>query len=302
VPAESPFPLIDVTDWTWTLSEPMGKPGKRWLTDLRGRSWLWKPVTMQREATTTFPKGDDWSEKLAAEVARLVGIPAAEAELAWRDSEAGVILGNLVPSDGELVHGNELLAAVVEGYSRDLRQEVPGYTVEGIASALELASVAAPDGAPSELDAFGVFVEYLALDAMIGNTDRHHSNWGVIRGADGGQTLCPSYDHATSLGFQLSDARRLRDLDEAGGVARYAERARSRPFQGRPSLIALFADGLRLRPDAADLLVPALERLDAGNIALLVESVPAGRMSQPSRRFVLEMLTTNRRRILDACR
>jgi hypothetical protein len=303
VPEESPFPLLDVSDWTWTLNEPMGKPGKRWLTDPDGRSWLWKPTTMQREAATTFLKGDDWSEKLAAELARRLGIPAAEAELARRDDQPGVILANVVPAGSELIHGNELLPAVVDGYGRELRQEVPGYRLDAIVAALEHFAVMAPQGAGESIDAVGTFVEYLALDALIGNTDRHHTNWGVTRRVeDGAMTLSPSFDHATSLGFQLSEAGRARYLDEPGGVARYASRARSRPFEGQPAPIDLLAHGLRLRPTVADHLGPAVENLDEAGTAALIDRVPSTLMSHPSRTFVQEMLTTNRRRILDACR
>jgi hypothetical protein len=53
---EAGFPVVDITSWAWEMFEPMGKPGKRWLFDPDGRSWLWKPVTIQREASTSFPK------------------------------------------------------------------------------------------------------------------------------------------------------------------------------------------------------------------------------------------------------
>lgn len=303
MPEESPFPLIDVSDWDWTFDEPMGKPGKRWLTDPDGRSWLWKPATMQRESTSTFLKGDDWSEKLPAELAGRLSIPAAEAELAGRDDQPGVILRNVVPPGSELIHGNELLPAVVAGYGRELRQKVPGYRLDAIAAALEHFSVNAPDGAGTGIDAVGAFVEFLALDALIGNTDRHHTNWGVTRRVtDGRMTLAPSFDHATSLGFQLSEAGRARYLQEAGGVTRYASRARTRPFEGQPAPIDLLAHGLRLRPAVADHLASALESLDETRLVALVGRVPPTRMSHPCRIFVEEMLTANRRKILDACR
>ena len=53
--------------------------------------------------------------------------------------------------------------------------------------------------------------EYIVLDALIGNTDRHHENWALLRkkinNKWSGQTS-PSFDHASSLGRELEDRKR----------------------------------------------------------------------------------------------
>lgn len=300
--AES-FPVVKLDSWAYDLPEPMGKPGKRWLRDPDGRSWLWKPTTVQRERSRTFPKGEDWAEKLASELARLLEIPAAMAELASLGGQTGVVIGNVLPPGSELDHGNQLLSTVVAGYRREVRQEVPEYRLDAIVAALGHFDVQPPVGTPEGLDAFGVFVLYLGLDALIGNTDRHHANWGATRNLeDGRMTLCASFDHATSLGFQLSDEARRRHLDEAGGMDRYARRARSRPFVGRPHLVDLFASGLDVRLQVGDVLARSLEQVDDEAIESLVGRVPENRMTQVSRRFVCNMWITNRKRILDVCR
>ena len=53
--------------------------------------------------------------------------------------------------------------------------------------------------------------EYVVLDAQIGNTDRHHENWGVLVDLSEESvrlTVAPSFDHAYSLGRELRDTRR----------------------------------------------------------------------------------------------
>lgn len=298
---DAPFPILDVDAWAWEMDEPMGKPGKRWLSDPAGLRWLWKPVTEQHDPAGDFAKGEDWAEKLTAELARLLDVPAAVAELAVLRDRPGVIVANVAPPGWDLVHGNELLVAVVDGYGAETRQEVPGYNLDAIDTAFTDFSVGPPPG-PTGGDAMSVFVWYLALDALIANTDRHHTNWGVLHHVDdGAMTLCPSYDHATSLGFQLSDDARRRLLDQPGGVPAFARRARSRPFEGRPGLAELLRAGLVLRPDAAGRVGDALGRLGVAEIVALVDRLPEVRMSQVCRRFVTEMLTVNRERVLDAC-
>jgi hypothetical protein len=72
------FPVVDVDEWEVVDFEPMGsKPGKLWLQPPAGspfeeRRWLFKPTTIQREHDREFLKGDDWAEKLVAEVAHLL--------------------------------------------------------------------------------------------------------------------------------------------------------------------------------------------------------------------------------------
>ena len=67
------------------------------------------------------PSGEDWAEKVCAEVARRIGLPHAEYELAlWKRSPAeirGVISRNFCRDGAALVLGNELLAEVEPGYA-----------------------------------------------------------------------------------------------------------------------------------------------------------------------------------------
>ena len=67
----------------------------------------------------------------------------------------------------------------------------------------------------TKLDAKSRIAEYLVLDAVIGNTDRHHENWGILRQRRGNVWygfVAPSFDHASSLGRELLDSRRDRLL------------------------------------------------------------------------------------------
>ena len=86
------------------------------------------------------------------------------------------------------------------------------YTLAAIADAL--GGVAAPAGLSgdlSDLRAWDVFVGYLILDAVIGNTDRYEENWAVIVHGDD-RSLAPTFDHASCLGFMLDDDQRLSRL------------------------------------------------------------------------------------------
>lgn len=175
----------DVSGWAVGSVEPMGsKPDKLWLEappsggQGDAEKWLFKPRTTQRGREGTFPKGDDWAEKLAFEIAFVLEIPAAVVEFATRDGVRGIISRDI--SRGRpLVLGNEVLFGQDSNYDRRGRRRVPGYTVAAVFHALRTLGVSAP---PSQQgwDACSVFAGYMLLDALVANTDRHHENWGVL--------------------------------------------------------------------------------------------------------------------------
>jgi hypothetical protein len=214
--------------------EQMGSKRKFWFCDRQSSRWyLFK---YSRENT-----GEHWSEKVACEVARLLGLPHAEVDLATHDAAWGVLVRDIREDrDQSLLHGNELLLELDSTYPARETFRVSEHTVERVAEALATHGVLLPDAAtfpqalPSGVDdALGLFVGYLLLDALIGNTDRHHENWAVVvsRSATGARRLqlAPTYDHASSLGRELPDEKRSARMRAARerGVAGYAERTRS---------------------------------------------------------------------------
>ena len=303
---------VDVNVSTWSLMrvEPMGsKPDKLWLRDPDSHddgpvSWLFKPRGIQREEDRQFPRGEDWAEKIVAALAVELAIPAAGVELAHRDDQLGIISRNVVEGRA-LVLGNEVLAGADPDYDPDRQRAVPGYAVEAVVAALEALGATAPITSPG-IDAASIFAGYLVLDALVANMDRHHENWGVLIDQWGiaPPVLSPTFDHASSLGFQLSDEERTERLDTADGnrtIDRYAERGQSRHFAGSPGLVNLAQDALGrfCTGSCRDGYLRRLEALDDQALWSIVDAVPDGRMSLPARRFCARLMGINRRRLLD---
>jgi HipA-like C-terminal domain len=306
-----PYLELDVTSWEVIEFEQLGsKPYKWWLrkpgsveSNLEDPAkWLFKPRTSQRLPTGDVPKGDDWAEKIASEIAREIGIPAARIELAERKAALGIISGD-VSVGRSLVLGNVVLSRHDPSYPKDQPRRVPGYTVEAIYRSLRELAVEPPLGTPPDQDACSVFASYLVLDALIGNTDRHHMNWGVLDDPGSPRVLAPTFDHASSLGFLLSDeqrSQRLETTDPNHTVEAYARRGRSNSFQGSPGLVDIAEEALRTcpNPTAADWLVRvagySLDSLDA-----LLARMPDARMSRSSRMFARRLVAENQRRLLE---
>ncbi|MBF5080771.1 hypothetical protein [Quadrisphaera sp. INWT6] len=151
----------------------------------------------------------------------------------------------------------------------------------------------------SAFDARGTFAGYLLLDALIGNQDRHDSNWGVIEAPDGALSLAPTYDHGASLGFSLTNEGRQEIVDNTDMLEGYARRGRATKFEGRTKrLVTLVHEALA--SCGADVKQAWLGRLGDLTPDLIWEQVQAvPRMSDVARTFCRELLVTNRRRLLD---
>jgi len=82
------FPIRDVSGWPARAEEQMGSKRKVWLAGPDQDPYLFKYV---RQDSIGGIYGDDWAEKLAAELAKLLGVPAAAVDLAERNGSAGII-------------------------------------------------------------------------------------------------------------------------------------------------------------------------------------------------------------------
>ena len=287
--ANSPSSL-DVTRWQAADEEYLGTKPKQWLRSPAGSLWLWKESREHHDARRgTFRKGDDWSEVVAGRLGRRLGLPVAEVVLATRGERFGVVSRIVFEDDAEvLVHGNEMLAEV--GVSSG-RRDRAGYTVEAVALALE--SVGPPVASDELPTAFDWFTGYLVLDALIGNTDRHQDNWASIRGP-AGRRLSPSFDHASCLGFQISDEERLERIAATNAnrtVASYAASARTK-FEDRPSPIVAAVRALKLSSAGAEQHWLGVVR-SAPDLDAVLGDLPQERMGRPAKHFASLLYSQN---------
>lgn len=308
-------PVFDIVpvdeEATEDQEEQMGTKRKFWL--MRSEPgpqpcrWLFK---YSQDGT-----GQDWAEKIACELAEALAIPHAQVELAHVGGQPGCLVKTVLewPGSDTLEHGNQVLYAHDPRYPRESRSPAD-HTVERVLRTLDALKVKPPQQARDDTEQLARgsdwFVGYLMLDALIGNTDRHHENWAVVQprrrhSRSTPLTLSASFDHGSSLGRELRDeerARRLREGWATAGVA-YALRARSglyeTPQDRRPlHPVAAFALSAKLRPEAGRIFRHRLGQLLPETMEALVERLPAQRASAAARRFMSLLLQHNRAEIL----
>ena len=149
---------------------------------------------------------------------------------------------------------------------------------------------------------------YMVLDALIGNTDRHHENWGLrLHSPVARQTrvlsVAPSFDHASSLGRELRDVRRS-DLLANKQVEKYISKGCGGIF--RDPQQAHGENPLRLAQDAA-MAYPAYFRSALARVAAfepqalneILASLPIERTSEPAKLFAQAMVLNARTTLID---
>ncbi|HEY2801848.1 MAG TPA: HipA domain-containing protein [Chthoniobacterales bacterium] len=295
MPQPERYPTVQLKpDWVRS-DETMGTKDKAWfLLPDTNEQWLFKYARVNEGVST----GEHWAEKIAAEIAELIGIPHASVELAEFDGRPGSLsrrFPELSQPAIELIHGNDLLPGFVLGYDREKRFRQTNHTLVNILAAV---SRAIPDETQRSA-AISTLTGYVIFDALILNTDRHHENWALLRNnrpSGAGYSVAPSFDHASSLGRELRPEKLDQWANEMWRAEWYANRAPGAIFLredqahgANPLRLAEFA--LRLRPRR---VAPWLERLRGLNIARfseIIERVPEACMPEQSRRFCLSLLS-----------
>ena len=272
--------------------EYMGTKEKFWYVDHReglGSNWLFK-----------YPRpnsGEHWAEKIAAEVANLLTTSHARVELAVCENVRGSVSRSFLQASERLVHGNESLSDVawiylMDGleklYDAEKKYHQSLHTLEAI---FEVVSAYGQDESR--------FADYVVLDAVIGNTDRHHENWGWVKDSTDPYLLelAPSFDHASSLGRELTDERRSRLLTERR-VGSYSERARggiywSEDDPAGASPLELVRLGFSYYPEIFQPALTKLSELTEENIIDVVSRVPEDWMTALQRTFAVELMNYN---------
>lgn len=295
------FPIITVSPNSSTQLEQLGTKEKCWFQQGESTMFLFK---VGRPNT-----GENWAEKVCCEIARLLGLPHAEYDLALWGGKQGVITPSLVPENGRLILGNELLAWVYKTYDPAIRYKSTQHILRRVIAVLQQPTIGTPTGwnRPTQVsDAVGVFAGYLLLDALVCNQDRHHENWGLIGTPEHELTLAPTFDHASSLGRNETDEnrrKRLNTKDKGFSIESYVAKARSGFFENKSSTKAMstvdaFRECAKANVSASQYWLDRLFAISESDFSDILDEIPDDFISSEAREFANAMLSINRNRLL----
>lgn len=286
------YPILQISaDWRED-TEQLGSKSKFWFRrDNSNEFWLFKEARLSDGVVV----GEDWAEKIAAEIAALLDIPAATVELAEFQGKRGSASLNFVNrSAGEaLLHGNEILFAWTHGaYEKTKIQKQSDHTLKNIFVAVSKTFL---ERAPEMLTQLA---SYVVLDALIGNTDRHHENWGLLAKVEGELRLevAPSFDHASSLGRELHDERRTKIMAE-NRILQYVRHARGGVYLSSTDRrgtnpLALAEHGAKVYGALFEPVLAKLRLITPEQLAQIVENTPISHMSATTKQFTILFLNS----------
>lgn len=235
------------------------------------------------------------SEHIACQVANLIGIKAQETRL-------GTYRGRLVVACRDFVRNTDIPSELIEFSKLEnstegaplANRKTPEY---GFTMRILKGS---PFLEPIRDEAISRFWQTLCLDALVGNHDRHASNWGYL--ADRSTMVlyacAPVYDCASSLCPMLAES-------QMEPIMSSRETHRNRVL-GRPKA-RLLVNGQRMRygdflcselgTEARMELTRLFEKIDLGEISKLVWSTPAA--SETYRRFICSEIALRKSLLLE---
>ncbi len=300
--ADGYYPVISLphSDQIPDERERLGSKEKFWFRHSDGSLWLFK-----------FPRpntGEHWAEKVAAEIAGLIGVRCAEVELARYGDDLGVQSRSFTEPEWLKAHGNEIMAACIGGYDENLRFGQRDHSIKNIAVAL---TVWVEKRNLDWNETAGELVSYAILDGLIGNTDRHHENWMFFYDpTQRSYRLAPSYDHGSSLGRELQDisrreSRSRRHILDSGGVLNYLMNRRSggsvyvsaRRTQAPPPLsVAQLL--CRWQPSLARQWLERLQAVSNVEFRTIIDKVPPAFITDTAKEFAYQVMTVSRNELL----
>ena len=292
------YPVIQLASESALYKEDMGSKNKRWCRHPSDdRLWLFK---YPRETA-----GEHWSEKIAAELGSLLNIACAYVQLAELGGARGSLTRNILANETEvLVHGNELLAGHVIGYDKTQMRGQNQHTWQHICAAIQTRC-----GEDVCQEILTAFAGYLVFDAWIGNTDRHHQNWGLLQISSGQNVryeMCPSFDHASSLGRELTDLRRRSLLQNMEGYRNHPKARGAIYWEGEElhplPCIELVRRITNLNPALTESWLMQLSSISSTSCATVIEAVSSDWMSDLAKEFALKLIDTNRAELITCLR
>lgn len=198
---------------------------------LPGHKYLFKEA-IKSVRNPQEPRHPDqyWAEAIAFQIGRLMKVPVPPTFIAMNSltGEPGTLIEWFIGYDSTVeerfTSGGDHMQAMIDEYDRDKGRQHNLATIITLCRSLS-----------GSLSGNRILVdrwqEYwglcLCFDALIGNTDRHQENWGLIWNDETrAARLSPFFDNGTSLGHELFPTKIAHYMNDKSSLLRYIMRGR----------------------------------------------------------------------------
>lgn len=169
--------MIEVKNFdNWIEDKASGKFG----SGASEKIWLINPETNEK-GLFKFPKvkdkekgiitGEYWAEKLATEIGKLIDVECARVDIGTYKGRIGSMSYNIKDDRRNFIEGVEFIQSKYPYYDKDRLEDTYSnnkYSIQMIQNSL------------NGIINIDKIYKIIILDILIGNSDRHHSNWAVL--------------------------------------------------------------------------------------------------------------------------
>lgn len=250
-----------------------------------------------------------WAELIAFRIGRLMGLtlpPVFVAIDSTRD-EPGTLnewfIGYPDSGDERYHSGGDYMQRRIPGYDREKGKQ------HNLATILELSRIL-ERGKWLSHDWQSYWGLCLCFDALIGNTDRHHENWGLIWHEEGPRArFTPYFDNGTSLGHELLPEKMRRMMRDPNELSAYIKRGqhhmrKTQEANSRLPLIEGVTDYCHEYQHIRPVLIESLQRWCEDDLSSMLHSLTKFNLPYPltiqRAEFITCLIMTRRLSLLKA--
>lgn len=257
--------MQDISDWE-RGDDSLGSNEGFWVSEPQSRRL--GLLKFPRRRSTGEILGHVWAEYIATQIGLHLGVAVANTEIVVYSGKVGVISFSVLEGNDELRVGADL--GFEDSRPTDL-QAVWDFFIE------------------KNIDHFIIdLVKMIWFDALLGVQDRHIRNWGVITRAQTIRKFSPLFDNASSLGAEMNDTGRSRNMKQ---MDRWVEHWRHyMSFHGNAIGWQEIKELGVLFPQDYHQWKTQVSRLSSTKVRKVISDVPSYLMTDTTRNFVEQAL------------
>lgn len=228
---QSPDEIVDITDWEYDDEYPFYPEGSR------DKYLLFCPNQapykfLRRDNPYLFKLPRDryptqyWAEIIAYRVGCLmdVGVPPAFVAIDKDEDQPGTLIQwfynypSNPPSVDIYIRGGSFMTRLIPNFDQKKGSQ---HNVQTLMRIMRIFL--------NITDSINHWARVFVFDVIIGNTDRHQDNWGIVFRRNGQNSekrfLSPAFDNGTSLGHEIMESK-LNDFKDPSRLNSYINRGR----------------------------------------------------------------------------
>lgn len=287
--------IISFNDWIIDKDSPYGSGAseKIWLVN----------IETQEKGIFKFPKthtygnitGEYWAEKIAYEIACVINMKCARVDIGEFNGRRGSMSYMLLNEDEELLEGIQYITNKFPYYSQDDFIDLASGEIYSMQMILESLI-----GTNLERD----FLKIPIYDCLIGNSDRHHSNWGIVKNTvnqiikiaslyDNGSSLC-CYINSNDVDNFLNDCSKFESLiyGKSRSIIGWNTTKKIRHFDLLNKLKEMFYD------ETIEIVLNIKNKLTEDRIVSIISKYPENIIDSQIKKLLVAFLSERRKRIL----